>query len=265
VARLVTNGLNLNNQRIVSLADPSSATDATTKQYVDNLVSGLSPKDSVRAATTANGALATAFENGDTVDGVTLATGDRILIKNQSTGSENGIYTVNASGAPTRATDFDSSSEIRGAIVAVEEGTVNGDTLWICTTNAPITVGTTSLSFTQWTSGITYTAGAGLTLSGSTFNVGAGTGITVNADDVAIDSTYSGLAKRYASAIGDGSTTDIVVTHNLGTRDVAVTVYDAASPYAEVDADVEHTSTNTVTVKFATAPASGAYRAVVLG
>jgi hypothetical protein len=264
VSRLVTNGLNLANQRITALADPSSATDAATKQYVDNLASGLSPKDSVRVATTTNGTLATAFANGQTIDGVTLATGDRILLKNQTTASENGVYTVNASGAPTRATDFDASSEIRGAVMVVEEGTVNADTLWICTTNAPITVGSTSLSFSQWSSGLTYVAGSGLTLSGSTFNVGAGTGITVNADDIQIDSTYSGLAKRFAANIGDGSTTAIVITHNLGTRDVVVSIHDA-STFAEIDADIEKTSTNTVTVTFATAPASNAYRAVILG
>jgi hypothetical protein len=101
----------------------------------------------VRVATTANGTLASAFENGDTVDGVTLATGDRILIKNQSSGAENGIYTVNASGAPTRATDADSGAELVNAAVWVSEGTANADKLFICTTNAPITLGSTSLTF----------------------------------------------------------------------------------------------------------------------
>jgi len=105
-------------------------------------------KDSVRVATTAAGTLASDFENGDSIDGVSLVTGDRILIKNQSTASENGIYVVNASGAPTRATDFDGNADVTaGAIVPVTEGTVNEDTLFILTTNDPITVGSTSLSF----------------------------------------------------------------------------------------------------------------------
>lgn len=107
-------------------------------------------KTPVRVATTATGTLASAYENGDTVDGVTLATGDRILIKNQSTGGENGIYTVNASGAPTRATDCDAAAEFIGATVFVSEGTTNADTVWICTTNATITVGTTATTWTQY-------------------------------------------------------------------------------------------------------------------
>ena len=105
-------------------------------------------KEPVRVATTANGTLASSFENGDSVDGVTLATGDRILIKNQTTATENGIYTVNASGAPTRATDADAGSELLGAIVVVTEGTENADSIWLCTNNSTITLGSTNLAFT---------------------------------------------------------------------------------------------------------------------
>ena len=111
-------------------------------------------KNSVRAATTTNGALATAYENGDTIDGVVLATGNRILIKNQSTATENGIYTVNSSGAPTRATDFDAGADlIANSVVMVQEGTVNADTAWQCTTNETITIGSTSLTFAQFGAG----------------------------------------------------------------------------------------------------------------
>jgi hypothetical protein len=106
-------------------------------------------KEPVRAASTGNGTLSTAFENGDTLDGVTLATGDRILLKDQSTGSQNGIYVVNASGAPTRAVDADSGGELVGATVFVSEGTANADKVFACTTNATITVGSTSLVFSQ--------------------------------------------------------------------------------------------------------------------
>lgn len=263
MSRKVTNGLHLNSQRITNLADPSSATDAATKQYVDNALAGLAWKQPVRVATTTNGTLASAYANGQSIDGVTLATGDRILIKDQSSGSENGIYTVNASGAPTRATDADSTSDLQSATVYVVQGTTNGDKAFTQTANNP-TVGSTALVWAQVGGGTTYTAGNGLTESpAGTFNVGAGTGISVAADSVSIDSSYTGLAKRYAAAIGDGSTTAITVTHNLGTRDVVVEVYDA-STFEQVDADVAHTTTNTVTVTFATAPASGAYRVVVL-
>ena len=102
-----TGVINVSSARITSLGTPTQTTDAATKAYVDSQLQGLDVKNSVRVATTANGTLSSAFANGQTVDGVTLATGDRILLKNQSTGSQNGIYTVNASGAPTRATDFD--------------------------------------------------------------------------------------------------------------------------------------------------------------
>ena len=123
-----TGTVDVSSARITSVATPTATTDAANKAYVDAQLQGLDVKNSVRVATTANGTLATAFANGQTVDGVTLATNDRILIKNQSTGSENGIYTVNASGAPTRATDFDSNSEVTGgAFFFVEEGTANAD------------------------------------------------------------------------------------------------------------------------------------------
>lgn len=108
------------------------------------------PVTQVRGATVVNGALATAYENGDTVDGVVLATGNRILLKNQTSGAENGIYTVNASGAPTRATDFDAAGDMqRGFPIYVQEGTVNANTAWLHTTSATITVGTTALTFAQ--------------------------------------------------------------------------------------------------------------------
>lgn len=147
---------------LASNSNTKLPTEQAVKGYVDAKVAGLSWKQAVRAATTTAGTLASSFENGDVIDGVTLATGDRILVKNQATGSENGIYTVNASGAPTRATDADSGVELVNASVYVSEGTANADTQWTCTTNAPITVGTTALAFAQLTSG-----GSG-TIGGST-------------------------------------------------------------------------------------------------
>lgn len=111
-------------------------------------------KQSVRAATTADGTLATAYEDGDTIDGITLATGDRILLKDQTAGSENGIYTVNASGSPTRATDFDEDTEVTsGAACYVEEGDENEKTIQFLTTSGAITIGTTALIFEGVTAG----------------------------------------------------------------------------------------------------------------
>lgn len=127
----------------------SRATNKITVNIPGTTSTVLSWKDTVRAATTVAGTLATSFENGDTIDGVTLATNDRILIKNQASGAENGIYTVNASGAPTRSTDADVAAELVGAACFVSEGTANADKIFFCTTNAPITLNTTPLVFSQ--------------------------------------------------------------------------------------------------------------------
>lgn len=164
--------LPMNSQKITGLADPTAAQDAATKAYVDALINGTDWKQSVRVATTANGTLATAFANGQTVDGVTLVTGNRILLKDQTAGAENGIYTVNASGAPTRATDADSNPEVTaGMALFVSEGTTNGNTQWKMTTDDPITIGTTALVFAQIGAATTYTNGTGLNLAGNTFSV----------------------------------------------------------------------------------------------
>ena len=167
-----TGTVDVGNSRITTVATQTGATDAANKAYVDAQLQGLDVKNSVRVATTANGTLSSAFANGQTVDGVTLATGDRILLKNQSTGSENGIYTVNASGAPTRATDFDENSEVTGGtFFFVEEGTVNADNGFVMTNDGTVTVGTTALTFTQFSGAGQVTAGDALTKSGNTLNV----------------------------------------------------------------------------------------------
>lgn len=150
---------------------PVGSTDAASKAYVDSLAQGLDPKGSVRAATTAAGTLATSFANGSVIDGVTLATNDRILIKNQAAPADNGIYTVNASGAPTRATDANLWTELPGAFTFVEEGTSLADTGWVCTSNAGGTLGTTAVTFVQFSGTGSYTAGTGLTLSGTQFSI----------------------------------------------------------------------------------------------
>jgi hypothetical protein len=160
-----------------NLSDVANAATARTNLGVDTAiaaaVAGLSWKQAVRAGTTANGTLATAYANGQTIDGVTLATGDRILIKNQSTGADNGIYVVAASGAPTRATDADSGAELVNASVYVSEGTTLADTQWTCTTNATITVDSTSLAFARLTSGGGITALTGDVTASGTGSVAA--------------------------------------------------------------------------------------------
>jgi hypothetical protein len=162
----------------VTVPTPVNSTDAATKAYVDALGEGLHIHASVMAATTANINLATDVENGDVLDGVTLATGNRILVKNQSTASQNGIYVVAASGAPSRATDFDSPAEIDGGdFVFVTGGTAN-DNKGFVQVNTVGTVGTDPIEFTQFSGAGTFTAGNGLAINGSEFSIN--TGITAD-------------------------------------------------------------------------------------
>ena len=161
----------MNSQKITSLATPTSDADAATKAYVDAATAGLNVHASVQAATTANITLASAIENGDTLDGVTLATGNRVLVKNQTDKTENGVYVVKASGAPDRATDYDSTPEVdAGDFIFVESGTANGKTGWV-QTNVITTIGSDNIEFTQFSGVGTYTAGNGLTLTGSSFAI----------------------------------------------------------------------------------------------
>jgi hypothetical protein len=264
-----TASVNLNSQKIINLVDPTAATDAANKQYVDGLIAGLSWKDTVKLASTANAALT----GNISIDGVTTAAGDRILLKNQTAPAENGIWIASAT-AWTRATDADIEADLLNAAVFVSAGTVNADTAWVMSTNAPITVGTTGLTWVQFAGAGTYTAGNGLTLTGNVLDVGAGTGILVAADTVAVDTTViatqayvttavTGMAKKFAAAL-TGIASPETVTHNLNTRDVQVTVLNGASPYTAVEVDWDATTVNSVTIRYTPTLGAG-YRAVVVG
>lgn len=196
--------------KITGLGTPTNATDAATKGYVDSAAQGIDWKASVRAATTANVTLASDLEDGDTLDGVTLATGDRILVKNQTTGSQNGIYVVAASGAPSRSTDADTGAELTSNFaVFVEEGTINADQGYVLTNDGTITVGTTALSFTQFTGLGQVVAGDGLTKSGNTINVNPGTGINITGDAVTNTGVLSitGTANQITASASTGAIT----------------------------------------------------------
>jgi hypothetical protein len=312
-----TSNVSLNSQRLTSLADPQNPQDAATKSYVDAVRTGLDVKESVRVATTANVNLSNALENGDEIDGITLVTGDRVLVKNQTTASQNGIYVVQATGAAVRATDFDSTAEVSaGAFTFVEEGTTNADSGWVVTTDGTITVGTDAIAFAQFSGAGQVTAGSALTKTGNTLDVAVDNvtievtsdalnvkngGIGTNqlatdavtaaklADDAVDLSTATvtgilpvthggtggsdaagaksslGFTTKYSVNVGNNSNTTFTVTHNLGTRDVTVQLFENSSPYAQVYTDVEATTTNAVTLAFGAAPSTNQYRCVVTG
>lgn len=301
---------------------PTADDHAATKAYVDAARSGLDVKASVRAATTAPINLSTDLENGDTLDTtVTLATGDRVLVKNQSTASENGIYVVQASGAAVRATDFDSTAEVTpGAFTFVEEGTTNADSGWVLTTNGTITIGSTALNWALFSVAGTILAGDGLTKTGNTLNVvGTTDRISVSADAVDISANYagqntittvgtiangewtatkigiayggtdastaSGARTNLASTSTSGLTTSTpvlariskqgcaassagvsttTVTHNFGTTDVMVQIYEVSTG-ATVIGDVTRSNGNTVSVVLYGTISANDYTIVVTG
>lgn len=152
--------------KITNLADPTSDQDAATKYYVDSVAQGLDVKASVVAATTANITLSGA----QTIDGVSIVAGDRVLVKNQTNQADNGIY-VAASGAWARSADANTWAELVSAYTFVEDGSTYADTGWVCTVNQGGTLGTTPVTWSQFSGAGTYQAGTGLTLAGNTFSI----------------------------------------------------------------------------------------------
>ena len=155
-----------NNQVLSNLAAPVNDTDATNKAYVDGVAQGLSVKDSCRVATTANITLS----GTQTIDGVAVIAGQRVLVKNQTNQTQNGIYVASAS-TWARATDANTWDELVSAFTFIEEGSTLGDTGWVCTINAGGTIGTNNILFAQFSGAGTYLAGTGLTLTGGTFSI----------------------------------------------------------------------------------------------
>ena len=149
IATQNANSVALTGGTITGLGDPSSSSEAATKNYVDNLVTGLRTRVIARVASTANVNISTGLENGDTLDGITLVTGNRVLLKDQSTASQNGLYIVVASGAASRDTEFDIISELAGQLILVSEGTTHADDLFLCTTDTSATLGSSAITYTQ--------------------------------------------------------------------------------------------------------------------
>ena len=148
ISTQAANSVSISGGSITGLGAPSSGSDAATKTYVDDLVAGLKTRIICRAATTGNVTLSSDLQNGDTLDGITLATGNRVLVKDQSTASQNGIYTVVASGTAARDTDFDAIGELAGQLVIIQEGSTNAEKMFLCTTDSDATLGSDTITFT---------------------------------------------------------------------------------------------------------------------
>ena len=315
---------------------PSADLDAANKAYVDAARSGLDVKASVKYATNAaleaytytSGVITASADGALSIDGANLTSGDngiRILVKNETSGNApyNGIYTVTDAGGVsspfvlTRATDADTATEVTpGMFTFVEQGTAWGDSGWILTTDGSITIGSTALTFVQFSSAGQSIAGNGLTKTGNTIDaVGTTNRISVSSDAIDISANYvgqssittlgtigTGVWNGTDIAVADGGTgsstasgartnladttagglststpvlarvaaqncagsTSTTVTHNFGTKDVIVQIYDNTTNDT-VYADVVRTSTSVVTVTFATAPSADAFRIVVTG
>lgn len=283
-------GFDVGAQKVINMADGSANNDAASWGQVQNLIRGINKYFGVRAKTTTNITLSAP----QTIDGVSVIAGDRVLVDSQTTATEDGIYVV-AAGAWTRATDLPTGYDARAIAVTVSEGTANGDKTFIQTADTAV-IGTNGLTFVQLGGGVTYTAdGSGIELTGTTFGleldgtslskssaglrigsaaagaglvesagvlaVGAGTGITVNANDVAVDTSV--IAQRFSNAGTHSAGTSVTLGHTLGHRDYVVSV-SIASTGEEVLADVVK-GTSSVVVTFGASQGANTIRVVVVG
>lgn len=203
------------------VATPTDAAHIATKGYVDAARQGLDVKQSVRVATTDPINLSSDLNAGDTIDGVTLVAGDRVLVKNQSTALENGIYVATTSGAASRSSDANGTADTGelkpGTFTFVEEGSVNSDKGFVVSTNGTITIDSTSIAWTQFSGAGSFTAGDGISQSGNTINVNVTANRTaITADAIDIASTYVGQDSiTTLGTIGTGTwaATDVAVEH----------------------------------------------------
>lgn len=283
---LATGSIDFNGQRGINLGAPVNPNDLARLADVQASAAGIDSKPSVRAATTANITLS----GTQTIDGVAVVAGDRVLVKNQTTGTENGVYIVGA-GAWARAGDTITAN----SFWMVEEGSSQDNSQWMVGNNGTITIGTTALAINQFGGGTSYSAGTGLTLTGSVFSISTGyigqTSITTlgtiatgtwNAGVIGL--AYGGLGVDAGSAAGKTTArtninaaqkgyaadlaalvagTPLTVTHNLGTQDVAVFTKEVATQtYIELDYGTP--TTNTVTVRSDIAFAASAIRVIIV-
>lgn len=248
--------------RLLNLPDATTDQEPATLAQLKAYAEGLNWKDSVRVKTQGNVDLSTP---GATIDGISMASGDRFLAGSQTTASQNGIYVWTGAATPaTRALDASTFAELEAAVVVVEEGTDAG-TAWR----------QTAVNGTLGTSDVTWTAFLAAIPNASESTAGKIELATQGETDTGTDDTravtplklkaWAGGPKRYGAEIGDGSATSFTLTHNLGTRALNIAVYRNSGNYDEIECEVRHTSTSAVTLLFTSAPTANQFVAVVNG
>lgn len=250
-----------NRKPYINAAPATANGEVVVFEQLASAIEGLSWKDNARVASVAN---VTVASPGSAIDGITMVSGDRVLLKNQTTQTENGIYIFNGSATPmTRALDANTFDELESAIVTVDEGTSAG-TAWRQTQVNGV-IGTNNVLWASFASAVTQ---ATETVSGIA-EIATQAETDGGTDDLHIVTplklaTYVGRAKRFAVTFGDGTATSYVITHNLNTQDVEVFVRETAGSLRDVMAEVQHTSVNTVTILTDTAPATNSLRAMIV-
>ena len=208
IATQAANSVAITGGTITGIGTPSGASDVTIKSYVDDLVAGLKTRIITRAATTANIDLTADLQNGDTLDGITLATGNKVLVKDQTDAKTNGIYKVVASGTASRDPDYDTVAELAGQLIIVQEGSTNADRIYLCTTDNSGSIGSVNITFSRVTPSYTGTvtsvavADSGsseFTVSGTPITTSGTITLAVNA--INISKITNGASKGFATAM----------------------------------------------------------------
>lgn len=239
-------------------ADQEPATLAQVKAYIE----GLNWKDSVRVKTQGNVNLSAP---GSTIDGLTMASGDRVLVASQTTASQNGIYVWTGAATPmTRALDASTFAELEAAVVVVEEGTDAGTAWRQSEVNG--TIDSSAVTFTSFIAAVPLASEttAGRVELATQAETDAGTDDQRALTPLKLKA-WAGGPKRYGAEIGDGSATSFTLTHNLGTRALQMAVYRNSGNYDQIECEVRHTSTSAITLVFTSAPSANQFVAVITG